>query len=100
LLGCTKGDGVYVDHINRDKLDDRRGNLRIVTPAESRQNTPAISGRHRGVSWDAARGKWQAKAQLNGRMVQIGRFASEEEAHQAVSNWRSEHMPFSEDAIA
>ena len=31
--------GMYVDHINRDKLDNRVENLRIITPAESQSNT-------------------------------------------------------------
>jgi hypothetical protein len=96
LAGCVPGDGLYVDHINGDRLDNRRENLRIVTPAQSRQNTASIGGssRYRGVFWDSTRSKWTARAQLNRRGHQVGRFGSEAEAHAAVVAWRLQHMPF------
>lgn len=100
LGGAQPGDGMYVDHINRDRLDNRRANLRLLTPAESAQNKPALRGRFRGVTWDASKRKWSAQAQLAGRHHFIGRFATEEEAGAAVSAWRREHMPFSEEDVA
>lgn len=100
IAGATRGDGLYVDHMNRDRLDNRRANLRIVTPHDSAQNKPAITGRYRGVHWDAARGKWAAAAQLNGRRHHIGRYDSEEAAGQAAADWRRERMPFSEEAAS
>lgn len=98
IAGATWGDGVYVDHINRDRLDCRRENLRVVTPRQSAQNKPALTGRFRGVSFDTARGKWQAAAQLDGRRYAIGRYATEDEAASAAAAWRRDHMPFSEEA--
>jgi hypothetical protein len=99
IMGMSRGDGLYVDHINRDKLDNRRANLRIVTSVESRQNTPAIGGAsaHRGVARDHTRGKWIAQAQLRRRHMFLGRFDSESEAVAVVRAWRKEHMPFAID---
>jgi len=43
--------GLFVDHINRDRLDNRRENLRIVTPRESTYNTaPYGTSKYKGVT--------------------------------------------------
>lgn len=39
IMCCTPGDGLEVDHVNRDKLDNRRANLRFVTHLENMRNT-------------------------------------------------------------
>jgi len=103
ILGLQPGDPGIADHINRDKLDNRRSNLRIVTRAANNQNRDAYANgrsRFRGVSWDSSRGLWRATAQANGEWKQIGRFPTEEEAARAAAEWRREHMPFSTEEVA
>lgn len=80
ILGAS--DGVYVDHINGNKLDNRRSNLRIATPQQSAYNTtkPNKNG-YRGVTLHAGRAKpYQASIHLNGRKKSLGYYATAREA--------------------
>jgi hypothetical protein len=97
LMGLALGDPREVDHINRDPLDNRRANLRVVSHQQNRQNTNGQRGstsRYLGVSWDASRGQWKAQAKLHGRGYFIGRYETEQEAADAAAAWRERHMPF------
>lgn len=100
ICGLEPGDRRVVDHINGDTLDNRRANLRVVTPAQNAQNQGARAGRFRGVSFDKSRGLWLASATLNGKRTTIGRYATEDEAGLAAAAWRADHMTHSEEAFA
>lgn len=97
LMGLEWGDRREVDHINHNKLDNRRSNLEITTRAENGQNRIDGTGssRYRGVAWRAANQKWTACVELDGRAHHLGCFGSEEEAARVAAEWRAEHMPFS-----
>lgn len=100
LLGLVRGDGLEGDHINRDKLDNRRANLRVATRRENSQNLPSQAGtsRHRGVAYDRIGRRWTAQVKLDGRKHSLGSFATEDAAARAAANFRAAHMPFSTDA--
>lgn len=69
-----------VDHINRDKGDNRIANLRLASHHENTLNRPVYANNtsgSTGVTFDKARGKW--KACIFGDKY-IGRFATKEEA--------------------
>lgn len=102
ILGLVPGDGLEVDHRNRDRFDCRRENLRVVTRVENSQNVPGRPGTsaHRGVAWDKARQRWRAQVMIAGRQHQLGRFDTEDEAAAAAAAYRREHMPFSEEREA
>ena len=50
-----------VDHINRQRLDNRRSNLRITTRSGNHQNTPRRNNRSKFHGVSLARNKWQAR---------------------------------------
>ena len=85
ILGLVHGDVRQADHINGDRLDNRRVNLRIATPAQNQANTglPAHnSSGFKGVSI-ARSSRWKAQLSVNNRNVVIGTFDTPEEAYAA-----------------
>jgi hypothetical protein len=77
LLGLTKGDGMMVDHVNRNGLDNRRTNLRLATPQQNAANVV----RTRGIR--KRNGRWHAHIRDDGRQRYLGSFETEREAEEA-----------------
>lgn len=105
VLGLTRGDGLVADHINRDKLDNRRCNLRALTKEQSAQNRGArvrSRSRFRGVNYVPTTGRWIARVRIGnpGRLHNLGTFETEDEAAEAAVAFRSEHMPYSVEGVA
>jgi len=75
-----------VDHINRNRLDNRRDNLRIVSRAQNANNTGLrntnTSG-YKGVSWSKAARKWEAYITHERKKYYLGVFDSIEDARDA-----------------
>lgn len=94
LLGLAPGDAREGDHENRDRLDNRRENLRIVTRAQQMHNVSPRprSSTYRGVSFCRQTGRWRATAQVGGRWKHLGRFDSEEDAAAAARAFREREM--------
>lgn len=100
LLGLSKGDGLEVDHRNRNRCDNRRSNLRAVTSDDQHHNRSSYAGsssRFRGVSWHKVTQKWRARVQVYGKTHYLGLFDSEEEAGAAIRAARLDVMPFALD---
>jgi hypothetical protein len=92
LLGLEHGDGRIGDHLNGDKLDNRRANLRIVTAGESSANVRGRAGSgFRGVYPNKKR--WAAAAKQHGRKVHLGTYDTPEQAHTVATNWRRANLP-------
>ena len=73
-----------IDHINGIGSDNRIANLRLATPAQNAANMKRVKTNttgFKGVSFK--KGKWRANIKHAGRAIQIGTFASPEEAHAA-----------------
>ncbi len=75
-----------IDHINGDRLDNRRQNLRPARPSENCSNRPKPSNNtsgFKGVSFDRRTGRWVATIGLNRRQVWLGRHDTAEQAARA-----------------
>lgn len=80
ILGDVE-DGMMIDHINRNPLDNRRRNLRVVTPSENTLNSRkrrGCSSRHKGVSKSGE--MWQVVIRVHGRLKWMGKYKTEAEA--------------------
>lgn len=79
-------DDKQVDHINGDRLDNRKSNLRLMTIAENTARQHKFRGgssRFKGVAWDKSRNRWKAYIGKDYRKIQLGRFDNEVEAAKA-----------------
>ena len=77
--------GMHPDHINRNKLDNRRENLRFVTFSQNQYNR---ASRNRG--YDERYGRFRARIQINGKVEYIGTYDTAEEATAAYQARRDE----------
>ena len=75
-----------IDHINRDRADNRFANLRAATSSENKHNAGKrkrnICG-YKGVSYDKHAKKWRAQIAFNRVLKHLGLFLTPEEASAA-----------------
>jgi len=87
--------GYVIDHINGDKLDNRKENLRICTHRENLLNAPKSKKRkttsiYKGVCWIKSHNRWGAHICKDGVDIQIGLFKEERHAALAWDIWARE----------
>lgn len=80
-------DSLWVDHINYNGLDNRKANLRLVTPAQnarhSLKTSKNTSSKFKGVTFYKRNKRWAAKVHVNGKPKFLGLFRDEVEAGKA-----------------
>lgn len=60
IMGAKKGQ--EIDHINRNKLDNRKENLRFTTRSQNNRNKSPSNGRkYKGINWHKGDQKWRAR---------------------------------------
>ena len=77
-----------VDHIDRDKLNNHKSNLRYATNSENNMNKSRQSNNTSGaigVFFRKDRNKWRAVINQNGNKIHLGSFETKEEAIEARS---------------
>lgn len=87
IMGLLPADGLYVDHINGNSLDNRRSNLRICTMKENcwnRRKTNSVTGFH-GVRKSKDSDSYVVRFYSNGKYHYVGCFKSAIEAADAYN---------------
>lgn len=83
IMNCPEGK--VVDHIDGNKLDNRKSNLRICTNQENimnqQKNKRNTSG-YKGVTFRKDLNKFEAQIKLNGKRIHLGLFDDPQKAHQ------------------
>jgi hypothetical protein len=102
LMNAPKG--LVVDHINHDTLDNRRStNLRNCTNAENCQNYDKARKTSKsgvlGVYYKEQNKRWVATICKKGCKRYSKCFKTFEEAKEAITRMRAEHLPYSQEAL-
>jgi hypothetical protein len=77
-----------LDHIDRDKKNNRFENLRLsddVSNAMNRAPHKNTSSTYKGVSWNNKNKNWNARIWHNGKLIHLGTFSDEWEAAEAYN---------------
>lgn len=77
-----------IDHINGDPSDNRLCNLRDVTPLVNMQNERRARRRKNGgtllgAHWHSRWKRWRSSINVNGKLMHLGTFDTEQQAHDA-----------------
>ena len=75
IMNFSPSPKLYVDHINRKKLDCRKSNLRIVTAQQNAMNKSRQKNNTTGfvgVTFEKSQGYYKARIGLNNRRIHIG----------------------------
>ena len=82
-------EGMVVDHVDGNPLNNQKSNLRICTQAQNNMNRrgpkPSSKNRFRGVHFFKRTGAWTAQIGVNRKKIHLGYFATENDAAKAYS---------------
>lgn len=72
-----------VDHVNGNKLDNRRSNLRICSRGENNRNVRMrkdSKNLYKGIIYIKSRNRWRSRIQADGKRITVGYFLTPEDA--------------------
>ena len=78
--------GKWVDHIDRNQLNNRKSNLRKCTPSQNMMNrtkAEQTTSKYKGVHLNPKLNKWAVEVKCEGKRINLGLFENEEEAARA-----------------
>jgi len=94
LCKCFKeneySEELFVDHIDRNRLNNNLNNLRMVNHRENICNQTKKKNRSsifKGVYFNTTKNKWQVAITFNYKQIYIGRYETELEAAKAYNDY-------------
>jgi hypothetical protein len=94
-------DAAEVDHVDGQRLNNRRKNLRPASRMENARNLKTAKNNrsgYRGVYFHSSRKQWVARGHGVCGVVFLGRFNDVHDAGRAAHEWRAQHWPTSKEA--
>lgn len=89
VLGANKlPRGIEIDHINRNKLDNRKENLRICTRQQNLMNYGVRADNktgYKGVQFLSKSNKYRAVINFNKKRIHVGYFKNKDSAAEAYN---------------
>ena len=82
-------DGMEIDHINGNKLDNRKANLRTCSSLQNNMNSRLRKDNksgYKGVYWNKQRQKWHATVKAQGKRQHLGFYENKSEAATAYNH--------------
>lgn len=99
IMGVEPGGNLFVDHISRDTLDNRRCNLRLATAAQNAANRQYCSSLgYKGVSLRTYKGKrissvrYVARIKIKQKYIDLGSYKTALAAAQAYNEAAKLHF--------
>ena len=83
-------DGLVIDHIDRDKSNNRLENLRLVSESENARNRSSKKGRYARLSSSGRKWHSYCSDKVTNKYIHVGTFDTEEQAHLAAITRRLE----------
>lgn len=78
----------HIDHIDGDRLNNRRSNLRLCSSAENSRNRGKGKNNTSGIKGvsETPNGRWRARIMINRKEINLGHYLTKEEAKIAYDN--------------
>lgn len=99
IMGARKGQ--VCDHVNHNRLDNRRSNLRLCSYGENSRNR--IHGELKGITFVKRLNKWQSQITVDYKNIYLGLFPSPKDAQSAYKNasilYHKEFSPYWSKAV-
>lgn len=81
IMNCN--DDFLIDHMNHNKNDNRKNNLRMVTVQQNNMNNSLRKdniSNATGVFWNKKNNIWQAQIRVNSKAIHLGCFINKQDA--------------------